>query len=171
MNFKNNFKLSPQEQKRQEMMNRFLVLLPRYLILYFVTFLVIRLIGDKHEWIRAGLTMVWGVVTLSTFLYVILKPWPKIHRIGIGVLWFSAGTLVIGFVVWLISVIVRIINIVPAIFHWNWHINPLFHNIHGFVFSLPSLVCAAAFFFIASAWDYERKCPMSHDDECARLFE
>jgi hypothetical protein len=157
---------------QSELTERFLVLIPRYLIGFTIAFFLIRLIPDEHEWIRTSLMMLWGIAALASLLHVSLKPWPKLTWIGAEIFGLLGLIMTAGFIIWLGSVIARAVNIIPLIFGLDWRIGPLFHGISAFVFSLPGLITAIILFIIAIIWeDSGRTTLTDHDEEAARMFE
>gem|GEM_PF-3280579 len=116
---------------------RFLVSMPTHLLIIAIVLGLIQLIGDQHEWWRAGLMMIWGAVVLPDLLTLFFDPWPRLRVIGRSVLFLAAVVLIIGFLVWVVSTIIWV---------------PIFNGIHNFVFSIPSLPCALLLLFAVFAW-------------------
>ena len=157
---------------QSELVSRFLILVPRYLVGFAIAFFLIRLIPNEHEWVRASLMMLWGIAALASLLHVSLKPWPELKWIGADIFGFLGLVMVAGFIIWLGSIIARAVNIIPLIFGLDWRIGPLFHGISAFVFSLPGLITAVILFIIAIIWkDSDRMTLTNHDEETARMFE
>jgi len=141
---------------REKDITRRFLLLPVYVVFAGLSFFLIRLIDDQHAWWRASLTMLWGTLVLISFLWMYLNPWPKLKDAGITAMTGIAAVLIVGFVIWLIALAARVVNLLAPLLGTDWHIRPLFHGIHNFVFSFPGLICAIIILYEMMAWSDDK---------------
>jgi hypothetical protein len=120
-------------------------------------FWLLRLIPDEHSWIRSFLMMIWGSIVLVDLLRLFMGPGTRLSKIGVKLIKGAFFVCTAGFIVWLLSSVIRVINPIAKLFNLDWHLSPLFPGIHNFIFSAPALIAAGILLFCVWAWQEEER--------------